>query len=62
MDVIADKNKKLRPLTSFLIITISIVLLIYANNDNMIILLVIIILVIKMLNIYLTYITHKKKK
>jgi hypothetical protein len=58
MDVVVDKNKKpkkLRLITSFLIIAFSIVLLIYAISNNKITIIVIIILSIKIVNVYLLY-------
>lgn len=56
MDVIAGKNKetkKLRLITSFLIITLSIVLLYYSIENYKIIILIIIILIIKIVDVYL---------
>ncbi len=55
MDVIADNNIKLRLITSFLTITISIVILIYSASNYMIVSLMIIILIIKIVDVYLQY-------
>jgi hypothetical protein len=65
MDVTAVKNKnikKLRPLTSFLIITLSIILLIYItiSNEPMAIL-VVFIIIIKIIDLTLKYRIRRKK-
>jgi hypothetical protein len=65
MDVVAVKNKnikKLRPLTSFIIITLSIILLIYVtiSNEPMAIL-VVFIIIIKIIDLILKYRIRRKK-
>jgi hypothetical protein len=65
MDVIAQKNKKskkIRLITSFLIIMFSIVLLIYTMGNRKITILVIMIITIKIVNIYLLYRKSQIKK
>jgi hypothetical protein len=66
MDGIIDKKKptkKYRIITSFLIITLSIILLIYAFiSDEPIILLVIFILIVKIVDLILNLFRIKKKK
>lgn len=56
MDVVTGKNKKtkkLRLITSIIIITISIIILVYSVGNYKITFLMIIILIIKMVDIYL---------
>lgn len=56
MDVVAGKNKKtkkLRLITSIIIITLSIIILVYSVGNYKITFLMIIILIIKIVDIYL---------
>lgn len=66
MDVVTEKRKikkKLRPLTSFFIITLSLILLVYAIiNDISIITLVVFPLVIKMINIIFIFYRVRRRK
>jgi hypothetical protein len=66
MDVMIDKNnkiKKLRLITSFLIITISIILLIYAITIyNSIVLIVFLILIFKIIDLILILNRIRRKK
>ena len=66
MDVMAVKNKKikkLRLITSFLIITLSIILLIYAITiDEPIVILVVLILIIKVTHLLLNLQKIRRKK
>jgi len=66
MDVMIDKNnkiKKLRLITSFLIITISIILLIYAITIyNSVVILVFLILIFKIIDLKLFLYRIKRKK
>jgi lipid-A-disaccharide synthase-like uncharacterized protein len=66
MDVMAIKNKKikkLRLITSFLIITLSIILLVYAITiDEPIVILVVLILIIKVTHLLLNLQKIRRKK
>jgi len=66
MDVVAVKNKKikkLRLITSFLIITLSIILLVYAITiDEPIVILVVFILIIKIIDLLLNLQKIRRKK
>ena len=66
MNVVAIKNKKikkLRPLTSFLIIAFSIILLIYAIiNDEPIVILVVLILIVKIMDLIFNLYRLRRKK
>jgi hypothetical protein len=66
MGVVANKNnkiKKLKLLTSFLIITLSIILIIYAIlSDEPIIILVVSILIVKIIDIIFNLYRTRRKK
>ena len=66
MEVVTSKNKsikKLRLITSFLIITLSIVLLVYAMIRNeSILLLIIIIFIVKILDLIFNFYKIRRKK
>jgi hypothetical protein len=66
MDVMTGKNintKKLRLITSFLIITLSIILLVYAIvSDEPVIILIVLILIIKLIDFILNLQKIRRKK
>jgi uncharacterized membrane protein len=66
MDVMAVKNKKikkLRLITSFLIITLSIILLVYAIiSDEPIVIIVVLILVVKIIDLIFNFYKIRRKK
>jgi hypothetical protein len=66
MDVVAVKNKKikkLRLITSFLIITLSIILLVYAIiSDEPMAILVVLILVVKIIDLIFNFYKIRSKK
>jgi hypothetical protein len=66
MDFVAVKNKKIKKLnllTSFLIITLSIILLVYAINSNEpIVIIVILILVAKIIDLIFNFYKIRRKK
>jgi hypothetical protein len=63
MDVVAVKNKKIRLLTSFLIIALSIILLIYAIIcDEPIVILVVFILIVKIIDLIFNFYRVRRKK